>query len=121
MTKEHDTNANDAKDQPTQGDTTENFMDKMVRRKRTFNADSATGETGTTATSRTTMPREQAEQLDKITTKLNQTEAELTTKTDTINHSEANNIVKNHVIAGLTLGLIPLPLLDIAALSSTQL
>jgi len=106
------------KDQSTQSDTSENFIDKMVGRKRTFNTDSSTGETDTTATSSATAP---SEQLDELTSKLSQTEAELAAKTDTIQHSEANNIVKNHVMAGFTLALIPFPLLDIATLSSTQL
>lgn len=33
----------------------------------------------------------------------------------------ANNIVKNHIIASITLGLIPVPLFDLAALTATQM
>jgi uncharacterized protein (DUF697 family) len=33
----------------------------------------------------------------------------------------ADNIVKNHIIASITLGLIPIPLLDISALTATQM
>jgi len=34
---------------------------------------------------------------------------------------EANNIVKNHIIASITLGLIPIPLFDLSALTATQM
>ncbi|CAA6828361.1 MAG: GTPase domain-containing protein [uncultured Thiotrichaceae bacterium] len=33
----------------------------------------------------------------------------------------ANNIVKNHIIASITLGLVPIPLFDLAALTTTQM
>jgi uncharacterized protein (DUF697 family) len=33
----------------------------------------------------------------------------------------SNNIVKNHIIASLTLGLVPIPLFDLAALTATQM
>lgn len=33
----------------------------------------------------------------------------------------ANSIVKNHIIASLTVGLVPIPLFDLAALSATQM
>lgn len=33
----------------------------------------------------------------------------------------ANNVVKNHVITSLVLGLVPVPLLDISTLTATQL
>lgn len=32
----------------------------------------------------------------------------------------ANNIVKNHIIASITLGLVPIPLFDLTALTTTQ-
>jgi len=121
MTKERDTNANEIKAQPTQGDTTESLIDKAFRRKRTLNTDSSIDETGTTATNHAKVSPQQTKQLDELTSKLSQTEAELAEKTDTVHYSEANNIIKNHVIGGFALGLIPFPLLDIAALSSTQL
>lgn len=35
--------------------------------------------------------------------------------------STANNIVKNHIIASLALGLVPIPLFDLAALTATQM
>ena len=34
--------------------------------------------------------------------------------------AKANNIVKNHIIASITLGLIPAPLVDLSALTMTQ-
>lgn len=45
--------------------------------------------------------------------------------TDTINSpptdsSGADNIVKNHIIASLALGLVPIPLFDLTALTMTQ-
>jgi len=44
-------------------------------------------------------------------------------KQDKINSQkiEADNIVKNHVIASITVGLTPIPLFDLAALSMTQM
>jgi len=33
----------------------------------------------------------------------------------------ANNIIKNHIIASITLGLIPIPLIDLSALTATQM
>jgi uncharacterized protein (DUF697 family) len=33
----------------------------------------------------------------------------------------ANNIVKNHIIASITLGLVPVPLFDLAALTAVQM
>jgi uncharacterized protein (DUF697 family) len=35
--------------------------------------------------------------------------------------TEANNIVKNHVIGSITLGLVPIPLFDLSALTVTQM
>ena len=35
--------------------------------------------------------------------------------------AQSNNIVKNHIIASLTLGLVPIPLFDLAALTATQM
>ncbi len=37
-----------------------------------------------------------------------------------IESSGAHNIVKNHIIASLTLGLVPVPLFDLTALTMTQ-
>ncbi|MEZ5452434.1 MAG: DUF697 domain-containing protein [Thiothrix sp.] len=34
---------------------------------------------------------------------------------------EANNIVKNHIIASMAMGLVPVPLFDLAALVTTQM
>lgn len=47
----------------------------------------------------------------------NQTEPQKPSQRDS---SEANNIVKNHIIASITLGLIPAPLVDLSALTMTQ-
>ncbi|MBK8452737.1 MAG: DUF697 domain-containing protein [Thiofilum sp.] len=45
-------------------------------------------------------------------------------KLDAYQHSlqraGANNIVKNHIIASITLGLVPIPLFDLTALTTTQ-
>ena len=46
------------------------------------------------------------------------------TKSESISQTgsiEANNIVKNHIIASIGLGLIPAPLLDLSALTITQM
>ncbi len=48
----------------------------------------------------------------------NQAESQSNSQTDSV---EANNIVKNHIIASLGLGLIPAPLLDLSALTVTQM
>lgn len=40
---------------------------------------------------------------------------------DLVNNVEANSIVKNHIIASMTLGLVPVPLFDLAALTMTQM
>lgn len=42
-------------------------------------------------------------------------------ETDTFPDPVSSNIVKNHVIASLTLGLVPVPLFDLAALTATQM
>lgn len=38
-----------------------------------------------------------------------------------IRNMSANSVVKNHVIASITLGLVPVPVFDIAALITTQM
>ncbi len=48
----------------------------------------------------------------------NRDEPQNTSQIDSI---EANNIVKNHIIASISLGLIPAPLLDLSALTVTQM
>jgi len=68
-----------------------------------------------------TSVKQQAKTIEELTTKLSQSDEALREKENAINHNEANSIVKNHVIAGLTLGLIPVPLVDIVVLSGTQL
>lgn len=48
-------------------------------------------------------------------------EQTLDTYQQDLQRAEANNIVKNHVIASITLGLIPIPLFDLTALTTTQI
>jgi len=42
-------------------------------------------------------------------------------KTETPQDPEVSNIIKNHVIASLALGLIPIPVFDVAALTASQM
>lgn len=63
---------------------------------------------------------QQAALLDELTTRLIQVQNELGQKSLTIREQEADRIVKNHVLAGSAMGLVPLPLFDLVALSGTQ-
>ncbi len=64
------------------------------------------------------MPDEiENESVDQIATEAD-AENELQSE---VQRSLANNIVKNHIIASLTLGLVPVPLFDLAALTATQM
>lgn len=66
------------------------------------------------------MTYEQTERLDELTFQLSQAQLELAMTADTLHNKEAKNIVKNHVIAGAAMGLIPFAIVDIAALSTNQ-
>ncbi|CAA6809570.1 MAG: Unknown protein [uncultured Thiotrichaceae bacterium] len=58
--------------------------------------------------------------LDKLSSRLVHVQGELGSKDLTIRDQEADRIVKNHVLAGSAMGLVPLPLFDLVALSGTQ-
>ncbi len=64
---------------------------------------------------------EQATLVDELSDKLRQVEIKLAGAS--INHKNilAQNIVKTHMIAGMSLGLLPTPLFDIVALTGTEL
>lgn len=47
--------------------------------------------------------------------------AEMAATVSEARHIAANGIVKNHIIASITLGLVPVPLFDLAALTATQM
>ncbi|MGB3916303.1 DUF697 domain-containing protein [Thiothrix litoralis] len=66
------------------------------------------------------LSRQQAALLDELTTRLSHMQDELSTKNRAIREQEADRIVNNHVLAGSALGLVPLPLFDLVALSGTQ-
>ena len=66
------------------------------------------------------MTNDQTELLDDLTTQLSHAQVELAISAMTLKYNEANNIVKNHVMAGSSMGLIPIALFDIAALSANQ-
>jgi uncharacterized protein (DUF697 family) len=66
------------------------------------------------------MTQESTELLDELTLELSQTQFQLEMTATVLHHNEANNIVKNHVIAATSMGLIPIALFDIAALSTNQ-
>lgn len=67
------------------------------------------------------MAIEQTELLDDLVTQLSHAQVELAVTAITLKYNEANNIVKNHVLASSSMGLIPIALFDIAALSANQL
>lgn len=68
----------------------------------------------------TTLSSQQAALLDELTVRLAHVQTDLDMKNLTIRDQEANRIVKNHVLAGSAMGLVPLPLFDLVALSGTQ-
>jgi uncharacterized protein (DUF697 family) len=68
-----------------------------------------------------TTKAEQAELIDELTSKLQETEIALASSSITNKHETAQAVVNTHIIAGMSLGLLPIPLLDIAALMGTQL
>lgn len=68
-----------------------------------------------------TVSEQQSLLLDELTIRLDENKSELKQNNKIIQQQEANSIVKNHVWTSSTVGLIPLPVIDIFALSSTQL
>lgn len=66
------------------------------------------------------MTDEQTELVDELTIQLSQAQIELEMTAIFLKYNEANNIVKNHVMTGSSMGLIPFALFDIAALSANQ-
>ncbi len=64
---------------------------------------------------------EQAELIDDLTGRLQEMEIKLAASSINSQHVAAQNIAKTHMIAGMSLGLLPAPLFDIAALTGTQL
>ena len=68
-----------------------------------------------------TTKAEQSELIDELTAKLQETEIALASSSLTSKHETAQAVVNTHIIAGMSLGLLPIPLLDIAALMGTQL
>jgi len=66
------------------------------------------------------MENEQTELLSELTTQLSHAQVEIAVTAMALKYHEANNIVKNHVLTGSSMGLIPFALFDIAALSTNQ-
>ncbi|OQX16345.1 MAG: hypothetical protein BWK73_03880 [Thiothrix lacustris] len=64
---------------------------------------------------------EQGELIDELTLRLQEIEIKLATASLQSKHVVAQSIVKTHIIAGMSLALLPAPLFDIAALTGTQL
>lgn len=67
-----------------------------------------------------TLASQQSALLDELTTRLVHVQMELGMKDLELREQEAERIVKNHVLAGSAMGLVPLPLFDLVALSGTQ-
>ena len=63
---------------------------------------------------------EQTILIEGLTEKIQEVEIKLASTSQQNNHVVAQSTVKMHMIAGMTLGLLPAPLFDIAALSGTQ-
>jgi uncharacterized protein (DUF697 family) len=62
----------------------------------------------------------QRQMLDELTTAYQHAEIKLTAALLHSRQAIAQNIVKTHIVAGMALGFIPLPLLDMAASSAVQ-
>ena len=59
--------------------------------------------------------------LGELNERLSDAHSELEQHYEIFHQQEADRIVKNHVLAGSAVGLMPLPVIDIFALSTTQL
>jgi uncharacterized protein (DUF697 family) len=66
------------------------------------------------------LANQQNELLHQLTLQREKTLNELDEKERKIQHQEAQRIVKNHVLSGSAIGLIPIPFVDTFALSSNQ-
>lgn len=64
---------------------------------------------------------EQAELISELTANLHEVEIELASASIDNRRIMAQNITKTHMMAGMALGLLPTPLIDIAGLAGTQL
>jgi len=71
--------------------------------------------------SQITTAAEQKSLINDLTDKLQEVEVELAATSIQSQHTVSQNTVKTHMIAGMTLGLLPAPLFDVAALTATQL
>ncbi|CAA6826286.1 MAG: Unknown protein [uncultured Thiotrichaceae bacterium] len=69
----------------------------------------------------TTTTAEQATLAHELSEKIQEVEIKLSATSIRNTHIVAQNTVKTHMIAGMSLGLLPLPLFDIAALTGIQL
>ena len=59
--------------------------------------------------------------MDELTQQFTQTQQDLNDKNRLLQQKEANMIVKNHVLSGSLVSLMPLPLFDVVALTGAQL
>lgn len=64
---------------------------------------------------------EQTQLIDELTSKLLDVDIKLTAASMQNRHITAKNIVKTHMMAGMSLGLVPAPLFDVAALTGVQM
>ncbi len=58
--------------------------------------------------------------IGELTTKLHEVEIKLAAALIQSQHTIAQNVVKTHIVAGMALGLLPFPLLDMVASSGVQ-
>lgn len=63
---------------------------------------------------------EQQQMIDELTDRLIDTEIKLNASGLQNKHITAKNTVKTHVIAGMSMGMVPAPIFDIAALTGIQ-
>ncbi|SJM93229.1 conserved hypothetical protein [Crenothrix polyspora] len=63
---------------------------------------------------------QQAALLDELTAHMAHAQTELGMKNLTIREQDADRIVKNHMLSGSAMGLVPLPLFDLVALGGLQ-
>ena len=67
-----------------------------------------------------TTKREQTDLIEELTLKLQETEMKLAESSEENKKDMAQSVVSAHVVGGMSLGLMPIPLFDIAALTGTQ-
>lgn len=61
------------------------------------------------------MPEEQTKRFDELTIQLSQTQSELEMTAAILQNNEAENIIRNDVIAATSMGLTPFSLFDMVA------